>query len=96
MLNFEIINLETKRKYSIQASNASDKNQWLDAVSKCAKNSRENSVSLEDQLASERQARKALQNKNQELMKRIKDLEKAIEEEVSLRKSLQEKLKIKN
>ena len=63
---------------------------------KCASNSEKASLTLEEQLVREKEARVKLQEKNVALWKRIRELEKSLEEETNLRRSLQEQLKAKN
>ena len=85
--------MSSKDKYKFQCANAAEKTQWLEAIGKC---SSANTFGLEAQLKSEKEARRALQAKNVELLKKIRKLEKVLDEEESLRRSLQEKLKDKN
>ena len=92
-LCFEIINVSSKDKYKFQCTSAADKAQWIEAIGKC---NSANTFGLEAQLKSEKEARRTLQAKNVELLKKIRKLEKILDEEESLRRSMQEKLKDKN
>jgi len=94
-LCFQIINLVTKEKFNVQVVTEADKKEWETVMGKCASNTGQASLSMEEDLDRERKARKSLQEKNGELWKRIKQLEMQLEEEKSLRRSLEEKLKTK-
>lgn len=94
-LCFQIIDILKKEKYTIQCADAKAKSELEKATQTCAANS-EASLSVEEQLRREKDARLKLQEKNAELLKRIKELEKTLDDETNLRKSLQEQLKGKS
>ena len=92
-LNLEIINLVTKDKFTIQLVTAAEKREWVDAINRCTSNSQKLTLTVEEDLKAEREARKNLQEKNVVLWRRVKELEKQLEEEQTLRRSAEERLK---
>lgn len=95
-LCFQVIDLVKKVKFNIQCIDAADKTRWQRVMEACASNSATASLTLEEQLEREKEARVKLQEKNASLWKRIRELEKELEEESNLRRSLQDQLKNKN
>ena len=85
-----------KTKYTVQCSDEKTKAEWVEVMQNCASNSDKEALTIEEQLKREKEGRKKLQETNAELRKRIQELEKKLEDETNLRKSLQDQLKGKN
>jgi len=92
-LSFQMVDVEQKEKYTIQCPDESTKANFEEAIKTCISSAGLVSLSIEEQLKREKDARKKLQEKNAELMQRVRELETELEEEKNLRKSLQDKLK---
>ena len=85
--------MKTKKKYTIQFVSKNELRSWEDLLKNTSETRPERKLTLEEQLKIEKESRIILQEKNAELVQRVKTLEARLEEEIQLRKSLEEKLK---
>ena len=87
-----------KKKFTIRCENMKERFDWTTKIEEnieALNPSRANGVDLtpEEELRRERNARRQLQERNEELNRRVVELQRRLDEEVKLRKSLEDKLK---
>eukprot|EP01095_Lingulamoeba_sp_RSL-Kostka_P001601 TRINITY_DN1230_c0_g1_i1.p1 TRINITY_DN1230_c0_g1~~TRINITY_DN1230_c0_g1_i1.p1 ORF type:complete len:464 (+),score=121.21 TRINITY_DN1230_c0_g1_i1:772-2163(+) len=96
--SFEVIIPKTTTKILFFCTSEEIQSKWTSKIEEClndTKNVVEMSLSIEEQLNREKEARKKLQLHNEELQEKIVLLQKKLDQEIKARKLLEEKIKKK-